>query len=252
LDFRILNLIATIIEFCAPRHARGRGHPPAEIVRVVATLRQFLREGTPWRSLRATASKVSGSTLRRHVERWARIGLLPQIHAVLVGMLRGNPTLILDSCSARAKRGGDLTGPNPTDRAKPGSKYHVAVDGDGVPVACVATAANVNDTVVFERLFLAAFAVMARIETVFADKGYDAEHHRDLCRRFGVEPRIHKRGQPHGSGLGTRRWPVERSNAWVLENKRLALRYDRHGFIIQARLQAACIFLVAGRLAQQL
>ena len=171
MDFRILNLIATIIEFCAPSRARGRGHPPAEIVRVVATLRQFLREGTPWRSLRATASKVSGSTLRRHLQRWARIGLLPQIHAVLVSMLRGDPTLILDSCSARAKRGGDLTGPNPTDRAKPGSKYHVAVDGDGVPVACVATAANVNDTVVFERLFLAAFAVMARIETVFADKG---------------------------------------------------------------------------------
>jgi transposase len=252
LDFRILNLIATIIEFCAPRRDRGRGHPPAEIVRVVATLRQFLREGTPWRSLRATASTASGSTLRRHLERWARIGLLPQIHAVLVSMLRGDPTLILDSCSARAKRGGDLTGRNPTDRAKRGTKYHVAVDGDGVPVACVATAANVNDTVVFERLFLAAFAVMARIQTVFADKGYDAEHHRDLCRQFGVEPRIHKRGQPHGSGLGTRRWPVERSNAWVLENKRLALRYDRRGFIIQSLLQAACIFLVAGRLAQQL
>jgi len=252
LDFRILNLIATIIEFCAPSGARGRGHPPAAIVRVVATLRQFLREGTPWRSLRATANKVSGSTLRRHLERWARIGLLPQIHAVLVGMLRGNPTLILDTCSARAKRGGDLTGPNPTDRAKSGTKYHVAVDGDGIPVACVATAANVNDTVVFERLFLAAFAVMARIETVFADKGYDAEHHRDLCRRFGVEPCIHKRGQPHGSGLGTRRWPVERSNAWVLENKRLALRYDRLGFIVQSLLQAACVFLVAGRLAQQL
>jgi hypothetical protein len=31
--------------------------------------------------------------------------------------------------------------------------------------------------------------------------------------------------------LGKRRWPVERSNAWVLENKRLALRYDRLGFI---------------------
>jgi hypothetical protein len=38
-----------------------------------------------------------------------------------------------------------------------------------------ATAANVNDTLVFERLFLAAFAVMARIRTVFADKDYDAE-----------------------------------------------------------------------------
>ena len=57
---------------------------------------------------------------------------------------------------------------------------------------------------------------------------------------FGAKPRIHKRGQPRGSGLGQRRWPVERSNAWVLENRRLALRYDRLGFIIQSLLQAAC------------
>jgi hypothetical protein len=33
-------------------------------------------------------------------------------------MLRGYPDLILDTCSVRAKRGGDLTGSNPTDRAK--------------------------------------------------------------------------------------------------------------------------------------
>src|SRR3954454_15767803 len=166
-------------------------------------------------------------------------------------MLRGNPTLILDRCSVRAKRAGDLTGPNPTDRGKRGTKYHVAVTGDGIPVACVATAANVNDTLVFERLFLAAYAVMAPIPGVFADRGYAAEPHRDLCRFFGVKPQIHTRGQPSGSGLGQRRWPVERSNAWVLENKRLALRYDRLGFIIQSLLQSACIFLVAKRLARQ-
>jgi transposase len=176
---------------------------------------------------------------------------LQQAHAALVAMLRGHPDLILDSCSVRAKRGGDLTGPNPTDRGKRGTKYHVAVDGDGVPVACSASAANVNDTIFFERLFLAAFAVVARIRTVFADKGYDAERHRDLCRRFGAEPRIHKRGQPRGFGLGKRRWPVERSLAWILENRRLALRYDRLGFIVRSLLQAACIFLVARRLACQ-
>jgi len=130
-----------------------------------------------------------------------------------------------------------------------------------VPVACVATAANVNDTVLFERLFLAAFAVMARIGTVFSgkcptgcahDRGYDAEGSRALCRSFGAEPHIHKRRQPSGSSLGQQRWPVERSNAWLLENKRLALRYDRLGFIVQALLQTACILLVAGRLAREL
>ncbi len=252
MDVRILRLIATVIDYCDPPREGGRGHPPTETIRVLATLRRFLREGTPWRSLTATAAQASGSTLRRWLTRWARMGLLAQGHAVLVGMLRGHPDLILDSCSVRAKRGGDLTGPNPTDRGKRGTKYHVAVTGDGVPVACAATAANVNDTLLFERLFLAAFAVMARIRTVFADKGYDAERHRDLCRTFGAEPRIHRRARPRGSGLGRRRWPVERSNAWVLENKRLALRYDRLGFIIRSLLQAACIFLVAGRLAREL
>jgi transposase len=251
LDLKLLHLVATVIDACDHQPSRGPGRPPTETIRVVATLRRFLREGTPWRSLVATADQASGSTLRRCLACWAETGLLAKVHALLVGMLRGHPDLILDTCSVRAKRGGDLTGPNPTDRAKRGTKYHVAVDGDGVPVACVATAANVNDTLVFERLFLAAFAVMARIRTVFADKGYDAEHHRELCRAFGAEPRIHKRGQPRGSGLGGRRWPVERSNAWVLENRRLALRYDRIGFVIQSLLQAACIFLVAGRLARE-
>jgi transposase len=251
LDFRPSHLIATVIDACGQQPSRGPGHPPTETIRVVATLGRFLREGTPWRGLTASEDQASGSTLCRRLACWAEAGVLAKVHALLVRMLRGHPDLIIDSCSVRAKRGGDLTGPNPTDRAKRGSKYHVAVDGDGVPVACTATAANVNDTVAFERLFLSAFAVMVRIRAVFADRGYDAEQHRILCRRFGTEPHIHKRGQPRGSGLGKRRWPVERSNAWVLENKRLALRYDRLGFIVQSLLQAACILLVAGRLARQ-
>jgi transposase len=251
LDTRILDLIATMIECCERPREPGPGHPPAETVRVLATLHQFLREGTPWRSLRATENRASGSTLRRWLEHWARGGVLTRVHAMLVAMLRGDPDLILDSCSVRAKRAGDLTGPNPTDRGKRGTKYHIAVTGDGVPVACIATAANINDTLAFERLFLGAFAVMARIGTVFADKGYDAEGNRVLCRHFGAERCIHKRRRQHGSGLGGRRWPVERSNAWLLENRRLALRYDRLGFIVQSLLQAACLFLVAGRLARE-
>jgi transposase len=99
---------------------------------------------------------------------------------------------------------------------------------------------------------MAALGVMARIRNVYADKGYDAERHRELCRACKVRPFIHKRGRPHGSGLGRYRWPVERTLSWLLENKRLGLRYDRCGFIIQSLLQAGCIFLVAARLAREL
>jgi hypothetical protein len=150
LDFRLLHLIATVIDACDRPPDRGPGHPPTETIRVVATLRRFLREGTPWRGLTATEEQASGSTLRRCLARWAETAVLAKVHVLLVSMLRGHPDLIVDSCSVRAKRGGDLTGPNPTDRSKRGTKYHIGTDGDGVPVACAVTAANVNDTLVFE------------------------------------------------------------------------------------------------------
>ena len=82
---------------------------------------------------RSTEGEVSGSTLRRHLVHGARRGVLARVHTLLVAMLRGNPTLVIDSCSVRAKRGGELIGSNPTDRGKSGTKYHAAVRGDGVP-----------------------------------------------------------------------------------------------------------------------
>jgi transposase len=247
-----MNLIARVFAMCEGVRSGGRGRPLADLVRVLATFRRFLREGTPWRSLRASETQASGATLRRRLTEWARTDLLRQVHVTLVGLLRGgHPDLILDSCSVRAKRGGDLTGRNPTDRGKRGTKYHVAVDGNGVPVACAVTGANVPDTLLFQRLFREAFAVLVRLRTVFADKGYDAEANRDLCRHSGAEPCIHMRGQPHGSGLGQRRWPVERSLAWVLENKRLDRRYDRKGAIVEALLRGACIFTAVSKLIQE-
>ena len=107
----ILALVARVIGWFEPPQAGGPGHPPAKTVRVLATLRRFLREGTPWRGLRATDSMASGSTLRRRLGDWAGAGVLSRVHSMLVGMLRGQPDLardlIVDSCSVRAKRGGD-------------------------------------------------------------------------------------------------------------------------------------------------
>ena len=251
MDRRNLDLIATVIERCEGPGEPGPGHPPAETVRVLATLRRFLREGTPWRGLRATSAQASGSTLRRRLADWA--GSQPAA--------AGPRPAGRDAARRPGPDPGQLLGtrqagrrphrPEPDRPRQAGDEVPRRDDGDGVPVACAATAANVNDTLLFERLFLTAFAVVAKIGTVFADKGYDAERNRELCRAFGAEPCLHKRGRPRGSGLGKRRWPVERSNAWLLENKRLALRYDRLGFVVQSLLQAACLFLVAGRLVRE-
>ena len=91
MEGRILGLIATMAECCEGPPRRGRGHPRTETVRVLATLRQFPCEDTLWRSLRASAAKASGPTLRRCLERWMQAGVLAWVHALLVAMLRGDP-----------------------------------------------------------------------------------------------------------------------------------------------------------------
>jgi hypothetical protein len=58
----------------------------------------------------------------------------------------------LDSVSVRAKRGGEQTGPSPVGRGKAGSKYHVLVDRQGVPLAVQLSAANVHDSRLLEPL----------------------------------------------------------------------------------------------------
>jgi hypothetical protein len=45
---------------------------------------------------------------------------------------------------------GDHVGANPVDRGKPGTKLYLVCDGGGVPLSVVVTAANVNDTTMFQ------------------------------------------------------------------------------------------------------
>ena len=147
----------------------------------------------------------------------------------------------------RAKHGGELTGPNPTDRSKPGTKYHVVVSTDGIPLAAVPSAANVHDTRLFPHLLRLAQIVCASIGKLYADAAYHSAENRGLCLQDGIQPHIREVGATHGSGLGAVRCVVEHGCAWLLAN--LDRRHDRQGRIVVALLQAACIFLVAKRVS---
>jgi Transposase DDE domain len=168
-------------------------------------------------------------------------------------MVRAGPEaapwdVVVDSCSVRAKRGGELTGPNPTDRGKAGTKYHVVASADGLPLGVVPSAANVHDTRLFPHLLRLAQVVCAAIGRLYADAGYDSAENRGLCLGDGIQPHIRQAGEPHGSGLGSVRCVVEHDCAWLLANKRLDRRQDRLGRMILALLTAACIFIVANRI----
>src|ERR671920_615466 len=126
---RVAELVAGIIDRIEDRRY-GTGRPPLPTIEVVETLRYFVREGVQWRELRAAAGRACGPTLRRRLDAWSATAVLRRVHVVLVRMVRAGPEVtswdvVVDSCSVRAKRGGELTGPNPTDRGKAGTKYHV-------------------------------------------------------------------------------------------------------------------------------
>jgi transposase len=129
---------------------------------------------------------------------------------------------------------GAETGPNPTDRAKLGSKRHLICDGQGVPLAIQLTGANRNDSQ--QALsFVDAIQLLQgergrprhRPDCVLGDRGYDAEAIRQGLRARHIVPWLAQRNTEHGSGLGRWRWVVERTFAWLNQFRRLRVRYDQ-------------------------
>src|SRR3954453_6573458 len=182
------GLVASLIDRIeGPRN--DRGHPRSPTEAVLETLRFFLGEGVQWRDLRATEDRVSGSTLRRRLSEWSTTALLRRVHTALVRMVRSGPEaaaaawdVVVDSCSVRAKHGGELTGPNPTDRGKSGTKYHVVAATDGTPLGAEPSAPNVHDTRLLAHLLRLAQAAGAAIGRLYADAAYDSADNRALCR----------------------------------------------------------------------
>jgi hypothetical protein len=200
------GLVASLIDWIeGPRSDQGRPLYPTEAV--VETLQFFLREGVQWRELRATGDWVCGATLQRRLIEWSAAALLRRVYAALIRIVRSGPEaaaaawdVVIDSCSVRAKRGGELTGPNPTDRAKRGTKYHVVVASDGIPLAALPSAANVHDTMLFPALPRRALVVCAVIARLYADTAYHSAENRRLCAAEGILLLIRERASRTAPG----------------------------------------------------
>jgi len=99
---------------------------------------------------------------------------------------------------------------------------------------------------------------------VWADRGYDAEALREQLRERAIEPRISKRrrqGDPLPAGSrevwrgrkrqsktpdpdGRHRWPIERTNAWLHNWRRISTRWERRPELYLALLQLACSMII--------
>ncbi len=142
------ELIAPLLPPEPPKPEGGRPRVPDRAA--LTGILFVLRSGIPWEMLPQEMGCGCGMTCWRRLGEWQAAGVWERLHRLLLERLQEAGQIdwsraVLDSSSVRASFGGAHTGPNPTDRARKGSKHHVISDGQGTPLAVRLTAANVND-----------------------------------------------------------------------------------------------------------
>src|ERR1044071_2349403 len=139
------------------RNRQYAGRKPAEARKVMTGIIFVLKTGVPWKSLPATSDFPSGHTCRRRFIEWDKGGVWKRLWQSLLSELQSEGQLdwergVVDSSSVRAGHGGEKTGKNPVDRSKLGSKHHLLVEGQGVPLSMSLPGANRHDITQLLRL----------------------------------------------------------------------------------------------------
>ncbi|WP_374227099.1 IS5 family transposase [Streptomyces sp. AC558_RSS880] len=264
------SLIEPLLPEPPPKQVEGRPRVPDR--QALCGILFVLHTGIQWEYLPQELGFGSGMTCWRRLAAWNEAGVWEKPHQLLLNKLRSKNQLdwsraVIDSppgfaggtpTHVRAGTQGPKSGPCPVDRARPGSKHHVLTDGQGIPLAVSLTGGNRNDVTQLLPLLDKIPAVAGvvgrprrRPDMLFADRGYDHDKYRRLLRQRGIRPVIAERGQPHGTGLGTFRWVVERTISWLHGFRRLRIRWERRDDIHEAFLGLA-VCLITHRHVQRL
>uniref|UniRef100_UPI003F5845A7 IS5 family transposase n=1 Tax=Streptomyces griseoaurantiacus TaxID=68213 RepID=UPI003F5845A7 len=236
------------------RRFRYPGRKPLPDRDVLCGILYVLHTGIQWEYLPQDLGFGSGMTCWRRLRDWNEAGVWQRLHEVLLAELNAASRLdwsrcVVDSSHVRALKG-DPYGPL-AGRPRPGgSKHHLITDGHGTPLAVLLTGGNRNDVTQLLPLLDAIPPVRGRVgrprrkpASLFADRGYDHDIYRDQVSARGIVPAIARRGTLHGTGLGTYRWVVERSFAWLHGFRRLRIRWERRADIHEAFLKLACCLI---------
>lgn len=234
------------------------GRPAVPFRTVLNGILYVLRTGCQWKA----APKVygSGSTLHRRFQEWEQAGVFVRVLRRLLQIydrLRGIDWewQAADTKLLAAPLGGSATGPNPTDRAKCGTKRHLLIDGTGAPLGLHLSGANRHDMKGLEALLTSGLLVRRpkpsgrKRQHLCLDKGYDYEEIDHLLASLGYEAHIKRRGQEERAGLGEatyppRRWKVERTISWLNNMRKLRTRWEKKAENYQALVMLASALIV--------
>ena len=211
---------------------RYGGRPRIDDRACLAGIVDQLRTGVPWRLLPVRELGCgSGVTCWRRLRDWQRAGVWQRLQQLLLDQLGRDGRLdwsraSLDSLERARQAGGCLTGPNPTDRGKPGSKYHLLVDRGGIPLTVCLSAANTHDSMLLEGRGGCGCAGQGAARSSRAAAQAPGQAPPGQGRRrptlppgaapAGIIPRIARRGIESSGRPGRHRYVGERSLAWLV------------------------------------
>ncbi|MGN3953514.1 IS5 family transposase [Streptomyces sp. WAC8370] len=217
------------------KRPQGGGRRRAGDRETLAAIIFVATSGCTWRQLPLVFG-LARPTVYRRFARWSQDRVWARLHRVVLDELGSRGELdwsrcAIDSVSVRAAKG-PLTGPNPTDRGKPGSKIHLITDRNGLPLSLGISGANTHDSLGLQPLVRGIPPIRShrgprrrRPAKLHADKGYD--YLRKWLRERGIRQRIARKGIESSKRLGHHRWVVERTVSWLSGCRRLHRRYER-------------------------
>jgi putative transposase len=142
------------------------------------------------------------------------------------------------------------TGPNPTDRAKKGTKRSMLTDALGIPLSIAVDGANRHDMKMSRETLENIKAnrpkpTKEKEQGLCLDKGYDYDEIRELVKEFGFTAHIRSRGEEakdikKKAGQKARRWVVERTHSWMNRFRRILIRWEKRADTYIAMLHFAC------------
>ena len=245
----------------------AKRYPPAPTGRPRANLRQVLngvifrmRSGCQWNHLPERFG--DDSTVHRWFQRWSKDGALEELWAALLSECEELGAVdwrwqAADALMNKSRFTGEHRGPNPTDRAKPGTKKSLIVERSGGPLGIEIAAANVNDMKLLKTTIEA--IVVPRPDPALSpqhlllDKGYDNPTGHGVAAAAGYIAHIRRIGEEKLDSTGAkrypaRRWVVERTLAWLQKCRAILNRYDKKAANYLGLLQLACALLWYRRL----
>lgn len=132
-------------------------------------------------------------------------------------------------------------------------------DANGIPVVVLTGPANQRDDTKLEDL-LEAFPVLAdgdqygtvhtQPAVLLGDRGYGFAYLIAIVLLYGIDPKLSPRGtdKPHGSGLGEKRYVIERTMSWWTHFRRINLCYERTPEHFQGLHELAACVICANKL----